>query len=175
MVRTSSGSKLVFLKVLTANDTGERGSHQSGIHVPRRAWEMPGLLPPLASGVKNPEAVVIVRDENSREWKFRYVFYNNALHEPRGTRREHRITQMSRFFRESRARAGDTLILARQPGADFLEIRIVPGSKSAGSRSVGSGQIPLPEICETKAPVRVRPSVRGRSKVAKRPSKPSRK
>lgn len=94
-------------KVLSANDTGETGGHQAGILVPKDARIL-GIFPLLDPSIKNPRAVVDVRDDTGREWTFKFIYYNNRFFG--GTRNEYRLTGMTSFLREFNLRAGDTLI-----------------------------------------------------------------
>ncbi|MBA4750776.1 MAG: restriction endonuclease [Sphingopyxis sp.] len=106
-----------YEKPLTANDTGETGGHQAGIHIPKSQTDLLALLPPLDPDVKNPDAWLEMADDSGTVWRFRYIYYNNSLHDSGGTRDEYRITHMTGFFRALGARAGDTLTLSGQPGA----------------------------------------------------------
>lgn len=105
-----------FGKELTANDTGGTGAHQAGIHIPKSQKELLAFLPPLDTAVKNPDAWLEMRDDKGEVWRFRYIHYNNSLHDPGGTRDEFRITHMTGFFRAAGAVAGDTVMISGEPG-----------------------------------------------------------
>ena len=105
-----------YEKPLTANDTGETGGHQGGIHIPKSQTDLLALLPFLDSAQKNPDAWLEMTDEMGVTWRFRYIYYNNRLHDEGGTRDEYRITHMTRFFRAVGAREGDVLVLSGSPG-----------------------------------------------------------
>jgi len=105
-----------YEKELTANDTGETGAHQAGIHIPKSQTDLLSLLPPLDASIKNPDAWLEMTDDAGEVWRFRYIHYNNSLHDPRGTRNEFRITHMTSFFRSVGAQAGDTLVVSGKPG-----------------------------------------------------------
>lgn len=109
-------SEQTFEKILTANDTGETGGHQAGIHIPKSQGELIALLPKLDPSQKNPDAWLEVRDDSGTVWRFRYIYYNNKLHDAHGTRDEYRITHMTGFFRAVGAAAEDTLVLSGRPG-----------------------------------------------------------
>lgn len=105
-----------YEKELTANDTGETGAHQAGIHIPKSQKDLLAFLPPLDPQFKNPDAWLEMRDDAGEVWRFRYIHYNNSLHDEGGTRDEFRITHMTGFFRAAGAVAGDTLVVSGEPG-----------------------------------------------------------
>lgn len=95
-------------KMLTSNDVGETGSHQSGITIPSDPAFVnffPGLPEKL-----NPSLMMRFLDPEGRAWDFRYVYYNNRRHG--GTRDERRLCRTTKFLRSFRARAGDILVLS---------------------------------------------------------------
>lgn len=113
-----------FSKVLTANDTGESGSHQAGIHIPKSQEELIAFLPWLDSALKNPDVWLECEDETGQPWRFRYIYYNNSLHDPGGTRDEYRLTHMTGFIRASGASAGDALSITGEPGSGRLKLKV---------------------------------------------------
>jgi len=113
-----------YEKPLTANDTGETGGHQAGVHIPKSQTDLLGLLPRLDPTLKNPDAWLEMTDDAGIGWRFRYVYYNNKLHDEGGTRDEYRITHMTGFFRAAGATAGDTLVLTGTPGLHGYTIAI---------------------------------------------------
>lgn len=117
-------TKKTFSKMLSANDVGSTGGHQGGILVPKSEAELLAFLPHLDPAVKNPDAWIECEDEVGGLRRFRFVYYNNRLHDPNGTRNEYRITYMTRYFRELRAREGDTFEISREEGPRY-KIRIV--------------------------------------------------
>jgi hypothetical protein len=120
-----------FEKVLTANDTGESGAHQAGIHVPKNQDELIAFLPALDPREKNPSVWLEAVDEDGGVWRFRYIYYNNRLHDPAGTRDEFRITHMTRFLRSAGASAGDTLIVSGTPQSGLLRVSVRPSEATA--------------------------------------------
>lgn len=121
----------VFEKPLTANDTGHSGGHQAGIHIPKGQEELLAFLPRLDASELNPSVWLIAEDTDGHEWKFRYVYYNNSLHDRTGTRDEFRITHMTKYFRAQGARPGDTLEIRGEPGTGRLALRIIGQADSA--------------------------------------------
>ena len=119
-------SEEVYAKLLTANDTGETGGHQAGIHIPKSQADLIRLLPFLDREVKNPDAWLVCIDESGNEWSFRYVHYNNKFHDSNGTRDEYRITHMTKFFRSVNASEGDMFSLKGRSGTSKYFISIKP-------------------------------------------------
>nr|WP_319384381.1 EcoRII N-terminal effector-binding domain-containing protein [uncultured Roseibium sp.] len=118
-------SEKTFTKRLTANDTGESGAHQAGIHVPKGESELLSFLPALDASTKNPDKWLACVDAKGREWSFRYVYYNNKLHDSNGTRDEYRITHMTKFFKVLGASAGDYFQITGQDCSTLYKIDIV--------------------------------------------------
>lgn len=113
-----------YEKVLTANDTGETGGHQAGVHIPKSQKDLIAFLPILDAAKKNPDAWLCVSDEDGVKWSFRYIYYNNRLHDTSGTRDEYRITHMTKYFRAAGAKSGDTLVLFRSEDSEIYKISI---------------------------------------------------
>jgi hypothetical protein len=126
-----------YAKVLTANDTGQSGTHQAGIHIPKAQEELIKMLPQLDGRVKNPDAWLTCSDFQGRRWLLRYVYYNNRLHEPGGTRNEYRITHTTRFFKAIGAKPGDIFTLSGYAGCSVYGIDVThPEGSPASVRSV---------------------------------------
>lgn len=96
-------------KVLSENDTGQTGSHQVGILVPKDSRVL-GFFPKLGGEEKNPRARLAFLDGDGRSWSFTFVYYNSKHFG--GTRNEYRLTRMTEFIRTSRLRAGDELVFS---------------------------------------------------------------
>ena len=105
-----------YEKALTANDTGETGGHQAGVHIPKSQADLLALLPALDPSIKNPDSWIVAQDEQGIDWQFRYIYYNNKIHDAGGTRNEYRITHMTQYFRAVGAKAGDILVLSGRLG-----------------------------------------------------------
>jgi len=114
-----------FSKKLSANDVGSTGGHQGGILVPRTEGELLSFLPPLDPTIKNPDAWIECEDETGTVRKFRFVYYNNKLHDLGGTRNEYRITYMTKYFREVGAREGEELEISKSGTSRSYKIRVV--------------------------------------------------
>ncbi|MES2757382.1 MAG: EcoRII N-terminal effector-binding domain-containing protein [Pseudomonadota bacterium] len=117
--------KKSFSKTLSANDVGATGAHQAGMLVPKGEKELLEFLPRLDSAIKNPDAWIRCIDEDGRERKFRFVYYNNKRHDPAGTRDEYRLTYMTSYLREMRARENDILEISRADKSGNYAVRIV--------------------------------------------------
>ena len=115
-----------FRKTLSANDVGSTGGHQGGILIPKGEKELLEILPPLNPCVKNPDAWIECVDDASQKLKFRFVYYNNKLHDDGGTRNEYRITHMTRWFRDVGAREGDEFEISKDHMNAFYTICIKP-------------------------------------------------
>jgi hypothetical protein len=115
-----------FRKRLSANDVGTTGGHQGGVLIPKGEKELLAMLPALDQHVKNPDAWIECIDETGHTWKFRFVYYNNRLHDPGGTRNEYRITHMTSWFRDVGAQEGDEFELSRASFGNQYSIGIRP-------------------------------------------------
>jgi len=117
--------KEIFSKVLSANDVGTTGAHQAGILVPKTNSELLTFLPFLDPSIKNPDAWIEVIDENGIERKFRFVYYNNKIHESEGTRNEYRITHMTNYFRDVNAKEDDVFEISKEINSARYTIRVI--------------------------------------------------
>ena len=114
-----------FSKTLSANDVGATGGHQGGILIPKSEAELLSFLPALDPKVKNPDAWIECEDETGATRKFRFIYYNNKLHDEGGTRNEYRITYMTKYFREVGAREGEELEISKSGTSSTYKIRVV--------------------------------------------------
>ena len=118
-------TKKTFIKTLSANDVGTTGGHQGGILIPKGEVELLAILPPLDPAIKNPDAWIECLDEVGVLRRFRFVYYNNKLHDKNGTRNEYRVTHMTRYFRDVVANEGDTFEISGGEDKFNYSIRIV--------------------------------------------------
>lgn len=95
-------------KVLSCNDTGVTGGHQSGICVPkdRRILD---FFPVLLAEEKNPRVYLTFIDDEGQSWTFAFIYYNNIYYG--GTRNEYRLTRMTKYIRTNLLKEGDEIIL----------------------------------------------------------------
>jgi hypothetical protein len=117
--------KKTFNKILSANDVGTTGGHQGGILIPKKEEELLAFLPPLDRSLKNPDAWLECRDENGKVRRFRFVYYNNKLHDPAGTRNEYRVTHMTGYFRDMGAREKDIFEISKSDNSSCYDIKIL--------------------------------------------------
>lgn len=133
-------TKITFRKTLSANDVGTTGGHMGGILIPKGEGELLAFLPPLDAGLLNPSAWIICNTEDGSHLRLRYVYYNNKMHVPTGTRNEYRITYMTKYLREAGAREGDIFEISRIEGENAYEIRVV-AVKHEQSQSEDDGPV----------------------------------
>lgn len=112
-----------YEKKLTANDIGNTGGHQAGICVPRANKELLSFFPFLDSKSVNPDTWLYCEDELGEIWRMRYIYYNGKMHNT-STRNEYRITCMTKFFMQWRAREGDTIVFTATAQKRHYKIKI---------------------------------------------------
>jgi hypothetical protein len=100
----------VISKVLTANDTGQNGSHQAGILVPKNE-DILSFFPKLGRETKNPRHVMKFEDLSGEAWDFTFIYYNGKFYE--GTRNEFRLTSMTGYIKSNNLKAGDKITFHR--------------------------------------------------------------
>ncbi|EMU6153881.1 restriction endonuclease [Yersinia enterocolitica] len=88
----SSGDWYVYIKRLSANDTGATGGHQAGVYIPTEVIEKQ-FSPILRTDVRNPDILLPARisSHGNIESVVRAIYYNNRHFD--GTRNEKRITR----------------------------------------------------------------------------------
>ena len=97
-------------KILTKNDTGETGSHQSGIAIPKKE-EFLNFFPKLPLHIKNPRAAINFFDEFDYAWQFDFVYYNNINWS--GSRNEFRLVKIRPYIKRFELRYLDKIILEK--------------------------------------------------------------
>lgn len=137
-------STQTFIKTLSANDVGTTGGHMGGILVPRGDGQLLAFLPPLNPGVLNPDAWINCVTPDGEVLHLRFVYYNNKLHAPTGTRNEYRITYLTKFLRDAGAKEGDTFEISKDDDVETYRIRVI------------SREAATPELADDDGPVRIR-------------------
>lgn len=132
-----------FAKTLSANDVGATGSHMAGILVPKGDGELLAFLPKLDPGLLNPSAWIDCVTPEGDTLRLRFVYYNNKIHAPNGTRNEYRITWLTKFLRASGAAPGDTFQISRKDDNSHYRIEVLPARAE-------------PPVQEEEGPVRIR-------------------
>ena len=114
-------------KVLSPNDVGETTTKQVGILVPKDPRIL-DFFPSLNSNEKNPQQEIdFEHDADGTHYTFNFVYYNNAQHDPGGTRDEYRLTRTTEFFRVTGMVSGETLVLYRDGGQYYVSDAPPPG------------------------------------------------
>jgi hypothetical protein len=109
-------AQVVIRKVLSPNDLGETGSHQSAIVVPASEASRIAVLD---EDVENPSTTLVVRHGETDEASvWRLIHYNGRVH-GHSTRDEYRLTGTTAFLRQFRASVGDQLVLSRDGSGGF--------------------------------------------------------
>lgn len=132
-----------FRKILTVNDLGANGAHQSGIVVPKAQQELFDILPKLDAGIKNPRALMSCVDDSGNAFSLNFIYYNNKLHDASGTRNEYRITPLTDFYRRNNAKVGDAIELGFDESTSVYRITLVPQQKSERGDDMPSNRIKL--------------------------------
>ena len=99
-------------KTLRRNDTGETGSHQSGISIPKKT-EILSFFPELDRKIKNDNILISFKDSSGKIWEFKFIYYNNKFHDEGGTRNEYRLTRTTGFIKNYALKEGDKITLSR--------------------------------------------------------------
>ena len=97
-------------KKLSKNATGETGSHQAGIAVPKDI-KILSFFPDLDSTELNPRIMIKFADSFGNNWNFTFVYYNNKFFG--GTRNEYRLTSTTGFIRKYNLESGDEITFKR--------------------------------------------------------------
>jgi len=118
-----------FSKILTKNDCGFTGSHQSGLHISKKEVSLLEALPKLDPSRKNPDIELHCIDKKFGKFVFRYVHYNNRLHTKNGTRDEYRITKITEYLKLTCAIPGDVLSISKIESTDKFYLEITKGAK----------------------------------------------
>lgn len=105
------GGGTAFCKFLSANDTGDNGSHQSGVLIPKGA--VPVIFDGLFPRGKNQDRLIRIL------WHDGSVTDSRAIYYGQGTRDEYRITRLGTLT--GRGRTGALFVLVRPHGdGDYL-------------------------------------------------------
>jgi hypothetical protein len=99
---------MIVSKILSKNDTGESGSNQSGVLVPKDK-DLLKFFPILEKGSKNPRRTIVFTGPENNKWSFNFIHYNNSKYG--GTRNEYRLTCVRGFLNKYNLHHGDILVL----------------------------------------------------------------
>ncbi|MGO7034025.1 restriction endonuclease [Rhizobium ruizarguesonis] len=114
-----------FIKTLSANDVGATGGHMGGILVPKGDGELLAFLPKLDPSILNPSEWIDCETPEGQVLRLRFVFYNNRMHVPTGTRNEYRITHLTKYLRSENAKEGDAFEISNKGGSNTYRIRVI--------------------------------------------------
>lgn len=135
-----SGRVQAIAKELSPNDTGETGGHQAGILVPKDQRIL-SFFPSLDDTELNPRSHLVFHEPGGTRWEFAFIYYNNSRFS--GTRNEYRLTRMTAYIRQHGLRAGDKVILTRDPESMKRQIEYQRGASlersKGGVLKLGSG------------------------------------
>mgnify|MGYP000287646071 CR=1 FL=1 len=107
-------------KILSANDLGLTGGHQSGILVPKQLLREIEFFPELDAGEKNPRVKLDFHLGASGETlQLNFIYYNSKLFG--GSRNEFRLTGLTPYLRRIGASPGDCLKMSERHGRLYLE------------------------------------------------------
>ncbi|MDE5832513.1 MAG: type II restriction endonuclease [Desulfovibrio sp.] len=99
-------SRLSYCKFLSANDTGENGSHQAGIYIAKNAWPILFDAPGERGSNKSRRVRITWPDDLATDSRF--IYYGS------GSRDEYRVTSFGRNFPWLRPRhTGSLFILVK--------------------------------------------------------------
>lgn len=115
-----------------------------GILVPKGDGELLAFLPRLDESKLNPSVWIDCRAPDGSPLRLRFVYYNNRLHTPGGTRNEYRITYLTKFLRDAGAQGQDLFEIAKEDESSFYHIRVIRrGGKPAVDEDNGPIRIKL--------------------------------
>ena len=102
-----------LFKVLSRNDTGETGGHQSGISIPK-VIARSSIFPKMSTDFLNPRREIVLIDEGGKEWNLQYIYYNDKYHgKPIGKcHDEYRLTCTNAYIQEHNIKSGDQIWFA---------------------------------------------------------------
>ena len=102
-----------LFKVLSRNDAGETGGHQSGISIPKSVASS-SVFPIMSTEILNPRREIIFTDEGGKDWILQYIYYNDRFHgKPNGkNHNEYRLTYTNAYIKEHHIKSGDQVWFA---------------------------------------------------------------
>jgi hypothetical protein len=112
-------------KLLSLNDIGSTGSHQSGILIPKNERVL-RVFPSLDPTAYNPDRIITVEvPQLGSIFPFRFVYYNNRRFGS-GSRDEYRLTRMTGALRDLKAKEGDRLEFSLSDQANLKMLLLPP-------------------------------------------------
>ena len=118
-------------KILTKTDTGESGSHQSGPGITKKFIDFFPDLPSVQK--KNPHKEIDFKGRD-KTWTLKFIYYNNKFFG--GTRNEHRLTLIKKYYKKYDLKSGDELILSKKDGIYYIDHNKNNGEKTESSEVI---------------------------------------
>lgn len=106
-IEACAAADAFFFRYVTANDTGQTGSHQAGLYMPRDSWRM--FFPEPGTKGENRDVWIKVF------WSFGEVVESRFVWYGKGTRSEYRLTNGFSFLQEDNT--GDLIVIASLAGS----------------------------------------------------------
>ena len=102
-----------LFKVLSRNDTGETGGHQSGISIPKSVATS-NVFPHMSKTILNQRREITFTDEGGRDWILQYIYYNDKYHGKPANKchDEFRLTCTNAYIKEYNIKSGDKVWFA---------------------------------------------------------------
>lgn len=102
-----------LFKMLSRNDTGETGGHQSGISIPK-AVASSSIFPKMSKEILNQRREINFYDESGEKWVLQYIYYNDKYHgKPIDCcHDEFRLTCTNAYIRKNNIKSGDRIWFA---------------------------------------------------------------
>ncbi len=106
-----------LFKVLSRNDTGETGGHQSGISIPKFVASST-IFPRMSKDILNHRRDISFIDEGGKVWNLQYIYYNDKYHGKPVNKchDEFRLTYTNAYIREHNIKSGDQIWFAIDEG-----------------------------------------------------------
>lgn len=111
-IQAVNNGQIAYCKFLSANDTGDTGTHQAGIYVAKNAISI--LFDEPGEKGSNKDKFVKIRWQDDFTTDSRFIYYGV------GTRNEYRITRFGRDFPFLRTEhTGDLFVLAKNDNENY--------------------------------------------------------
>lgn len=111
-IQAVNNGQIAYCKFLSANDTGDTGTHQAGIYIAKNAISI--LFDKPGEKGSNKDKFVKIRWQDDFTTESRFIYYGA------GTRNEYRITRFGRDFPFLRTEhTGDLFVLAKNDSENY--------------------------------------------------------
>ena len=138
MKETIRVDEISAFKILSANDLGLTGTHQSGLLIPKKLISG-NLFPSLSKSELNPRMrLKFITLDDDKVFYANYIYYNNRHFS--GTRDEYRLTGISGFLRENGLKEEDKIKISKQ-GLGTYSICVIKEVRDPSALSVESWEL----------------------------------